>query len=89
MISPCVGFANKPFSANFKHTSHAEIPFFSLILIAFNKPFPLTKVIQSDLMFRNSVLKISPKACALSANFSSKTTSIAEIAILQPNGFPP
>ena len=60
IISPCVGFANKPFSANFKHTSHAETPSFSLIMMAFNNPFPLTKVILSDLMALNSVLNNSP-----------------------------
>ncbi len=26
MISPCVGFASKPFSANCKHTSQAVLP---------------------------------------------------------------
>ena len=92
MMFPWVGFANNPLSLSFIQISHAvELSSESLIRMAFNSPFPLTESTKSLSLQNsvNSVLKIAPNFAALSAKFSSATTSKAAIAIAAAIGLPP
>ena len=65
IISPWVGLANNPLSLNLRQTSQASFPFFGFKTIAFNNPFPLTKVIISVSIFSNSLLIYSVKYGAI------------------------
>ena len=89
MMCWCVGFARTPFSAIFKQTSHASLPFIGLMITAFNRPLPRIFSIIGDLIFMISSRKILPRYSALSVSFSSLITSKAAILTRVANGLPP
>ena len=92
MMFPCVGFANKPFSAKrtqiFQAVSLSSV---SLITTAFSNPFPLTKVVMFEVSINlpNYSRKIFPNFLAFCDKLSSETTSKAAIATAAATGFPP
>lgn len=55
MISPCVGFANSPFSFNRRHTSHASRP----AILIFNKKEIFRIFFQIFISFLNLRLSIT------------------------------
>ena len=60
MISPCVGLASTPFSANLTQTSQAS--YFSAMTMAFKSPFPRTSFTTSVSKVLNSFLKKKKKS---------------------------
>merc|ERR1740123_2346389 len=73
MMLPCVGFANKPFSAIFRHTSQARpfspLPFLlSSITMASKRPLPRTELTQ---VLPTRVERPSRNCCPRAMEFST------------------
>ena len=71
MIWSCVGFASKPFSAIFMHTSQAVLSFMGLITIALSNPLPLTNFIIGEVVTQETSTETQDTFAKLGISFTS------------------